>query len=181
MMNAGSLQSEGDRQGEFTASQKSATMPAEHATARQAVRRMRPGRFLLGLLLTTLGVAAILLLGVGMLHQRRLDRPLALPLAGFVGLAGVLLLSGGFCMMASASAGFDEEEFERLMHCSPVHSTHQQRLRQALHSRSRSTPTTSDSLPADEERNTDQGIRLPDQLQQPRSAETIPARDRDVS
>ncbi len=79
------------------------------------VRRIKLGRFLTGLLLTALGVSSILLVGISLIHVRRVRADLALPVVGFSVLTGVMLLGGGFGLMATAAGGFDEEEFDRLM------------------------------------------------------------------
>ena len=58
-------------------------------------KKLRPLRFATGLCLTTFGMGMVLLV------------------AGS-GLTGVTLLGGGFGLMATASSGFDEQEFDRL-------------------------------------------------------------------
>ena len=80
-----------------------------------APRRMRPVRFAVGLLLTTIGIVMILLIGVRMLEVQQLGGNFALPLVAITVLSGVMLLGGGFGLMATAASGFDEQEFDRLM------------------------------------------------------------------
>ena len=81
----------------------------------QAPRRMRPLRFAMGLVLTTIGIVMILLIAVCMLDVQQPGGSLALPLVAVGVLSGFMLLGGGFGLMASASSGFDEQEFDRLM------------------------------------------------------------------
>lgn len=76
---------------------------------------MKPVRFAVGLLSTTIGMIIILLVGVRMLEIRQLGGSFALPLILIAVLSGVMLLGGGFGLMATASSGFDEQEFDRLM------------------------------------------------------------------
>ncbi|MCA9036471.1 MAG: hypothetical protein KDA91_15155 [Planctomycetaceae bacterium] len=61
-------------------------------------------RFLAGLMLTALGVMSILLVGVSLIHVRRVGTEMALPIVGVAVLIGIMLLGGGFGLMATASA-----------------------------------------------------------------------------
>jgi hypothetical protein len=88
----------------------------------EAPRRMRPARFAVGLLSTTIGMAMILLVGVKMLEVRQLGGNFALPLVAITVLTGVMLLGGGFGLMATASSGFDEQEFDRLLKAGSIAS-----------------------------------------------------------
>lgn len=88
---------------------------SQHDASPQAPRRMRPLRFAIGLVLTTIGIVMILLTGVSMLEAQQPGESSALPLVAIGILSGVMLLGGGFGLMASASSGFDEQEFDRLM------------------------------------------------------------------
>lgn len=88
---------------------------SKQATQSEAPRRMKPVRFAVGLLSTTIGMIIILLVGVRMLEIRQLGGSFALPLILIAVLSGVMLLGGGFGLMATASSGFDEQEFDRLM------------------------------------------------------------------
>jgi hypothetical protein len=77
--------------------------------------RLKPVRFACGLLLTTTGMGLVLLVGIEMLEVQQLAGNFALALVAFGVLTGVTLLGGGFGLMATASSGFDETEFDRLM------------------------------------------------------------------
>jgi len=57
----------------------------------------------------------ILLVGVQMLEVQQLAGNFALAVVAIGVLSGVTLLGGGFGLMATASSGFDESEFDRLM------------------------------------------------------------------
>lgn len=109
--------------------QESALLPdfaPEESVAADAVReprRMRPLRFASGLMLTTAGVCIILTIGVQALEVRQLGGDFALVLVAFGVLSGVVLLGGGFGLMATASAGFDEREFDQLMRAGNISST----------------------------------------------------------
>lgn len=78
------------------------------------VRTFRPLRFAIGLLSTTGGVALILGIGFRAVEMRDVGGDFAPPLVGILVLTGVILLGGGFGVMATSSSGFDEEEFDRL-------------------------------------------------------------------
>jgi len=57
----------------------------------------------------------ILLVGIQMLEVQQLAGNFALALVALGILTGVTLLGGGFGLMATASSGFDENEFDRLL------------------------------------------------------------------
>lgn len=78
------------------------------------VRTFRPQRFAIGLLSTTSGVALILGIGFRAVEMRDVGGDFTPPLIGILVLIGVILLGGGFGVMATSSSGFDEEEFDRL-------------------------------------------------------------------
>ncbi len=78
------------------------------------IRRFQPLRFSLGLLSTTSGVALILGVGFRVLEMRGVGGDFSLPMTGISVLIGVMLLGGGFGVMATSSSGFDEGEFDRL-------------------------------------------------------------------
>ena len=80
----------------------------------QPVRTFRPQRFAIGLLSTTSGVALILGIGFRAVEMRDVGGDFTPPLIGILVLIGVILLGGGFGVMATSSSGFDEEEFDRL-------------------------------------------------------------------
>ncbi len=78
-------------------------------------KRLQPVRFASGLLLSTTGMGIILVVGVQMVEVQQLAGNFALALVAISVLSGVTLLGGGFGLMATASSGFDESEFDRLM------------------------------------------------------------------
>ncbi len=80
----------------------------------QPIRKFRPGRFAIGLLSTTGGAALILGIGFRVVEMQDVGGDFTMPLVGTLVLIGVMLLGGGFGVMATSSSGFDEEEFERL-------------------------------------------------------------------
>lgn len=77
-------------------------------------KKLRPLRFASGLCLTTFGMGMVLLVGVRMLEVQQVGGDFALLIVAGGVLTGVTLLGGGFGLMATASSGFDEQEFDRL-------------------------------------------------------------------
>ena len=77
-------------------------------------RKLQLGRFVIGLLLSSIGISSILLVGINLVQISRARNELVLPLVGGSVVAGIMLLGGGFGLMATSAAGFDEEEFDRL-------------------------------------------------------------------
>ncbi|MCA9060599.1 MAG: hypothetical protein KDA85_18940 [Planctomycetaceae bacterium] len=99
---------------------------AESASASQLVPPVIPppepaaaafqmGRFLAGLLLTTLGMATVLAVGIGLFELRQFGGDLVLLLVGLCVILGVMMLGGGFGLMATASQKDPEADFERMM------------------------------------------------------------------
>ncbi len=80
----------------------------------QPPRPLKPLRFALGMLLTGFGMAIILLIGIRLIEVRLTGGDVAMPFVAVGVLIGVILLGGGFAIMASSSSGFDEDEFDRL-------------------------------------------------------------------
>ena len=78
------------------------------------IRPMGPMRFSLGVLISTTGIGMILSVALGMFQIRKFGGDMSLLIVGFVVLLGVMFLGGGFGVMATSSAGFDESEFDRL-------------------------------------------------------------------
>jgi hypothetical protein len=100
------------------------TTPTEQrATSCEAPRKLRPVRFGSGMLLMTTGMGMILMVGVQMLEVRRIGGDFALILVAGGVLTGVTLLGGGFGLMATASSGFDEREFDHLMQAGNISSS----------------------------------------------------------
>jgi hypothetical protein len=78
-------------------------------------RRMQPLQFACGVLVTTAGMGLILLIGIKTLEVSQIAGDFALGLVAVGILTGVTLLGGGFGLMATASGGFDEREFDQLI------------------------------------------------------------------
>lgn len=78
-------------------------------------RPIRVRRFLVGLLLSVTGIAAILIVASSTLRLHQLGKEIALPIVASGILLGILLLGGGFGVMAAAAGSGDESEFDRLM------------------------------------------------------------------
>lgn len=77
-------------------------------------KKLRPLRFAAGLCLTTFGMGMVLFVGIRMLEVQQVGGDFALLIVAGSVLTGVTLLGGGFGLMATASSGFDEQEFDRL-------------------------------------------------------------------
>ncbi len=77
-------------------------------------KKLRPLKFATGLCLTTFGMGIVLFVGVRMLEVQQIGGDFALLIVAGSVLTGVTLLGGGFGLMATASSGFDEQEFDRL-------------------------------------------------------------------
>ena len=76
---------------------------------------MRKVRFLAGLVLSTCGVATMLMVAAGTLQTLGINGRLSLPAVGLCMIVGLMLLGGGFGIMATSAATFDDREFDRLM------------------------------------------------------------------
>ena len=85
-----------------------------------ARKKLRPLRFATGLCLTTFGMGMVLFVGVRMLEVQQVGGDFALLIVAGSVLTGVALLGGGFGLMATASSGFDEQEFDRLAHAGNI-------------------------------------------------------------
>ena len=86
--------------------------PGPEASAER--KKLRPLRFATGLCLTTFGMGMVLFVGIRMLEVQQIGGNFALLVVAGCVLTGVMLLGGGFGLMATASSGFDEQEFDRL-------------------------------------------------------------------
>jgi hypothetical protein len=86
--------------------------PGPEASAER--KKLRPLRFATGLCLTTFGMGMVLFVGIRMLEVQQIGGNFALLVVAGSVLTGVMLLGGGFGLMATASSGFDEQEFDRL-------------------------------------------------------------------
>lgn len=86
--------------------------PGPEASAER--KKLRPLRFATGMCLTTFGMGMVLFVGIRMLEVQQIGGNFALLVVAGCVLTGVMLLGGGFGLMATASSGFDEQEFDRL-------------------------------------------------------------------
>lgn len=78
------------------------------------IRKFQPLRFATGLFCTASGVALILGVGLRVMEMNNVGADFTMPLIGISLLIGVMLVGGGFGVMATSSSGFDEDEFDRL-------------------------------------------------------------------
>ncbi|HAD61193.1 MAG TPA: hypothetical protein DCG12_18280 [Planctomycetaceae bacterium] len=74
----------------------------------EPARPMNRKRFLLGFLLAGSGIGIMLAVAVGALQTAGLNGGLSLPSVALCMVAGVMLLGGGFGIMATSSAQFDD-------------------------------------------------------------------------
>lgn len=91
------------------------------------IQRFQPRRFAIGLCCTTTGVALILGVGLRVIEMQEISNDFAMPLVAVCVLAGVMLLGGGFGIMATSSSGFDEAEFDRLAEAGNISAVNQTR------------------------------------------------------
>lgn len=80
----------------------------------KTIKQFQPLRFVVGLSCTSSGVAIILGVGLRVVEMHNISNDFAMPLVAVCVLTGVMLLGGGFGVMATSSSGFDEAEFDRL-------------------------------------------------------------------
>ena len=80
----------------------------------KTIKQFQPLRFVVGLSCTSSGVAIILGVGLRVVEMHDISNDFAMPLVAVCVLTGVMLLGGGFGVMATSSSGFDEAEFDRL-------------------------------------------------------------------
>ena len=78
-------------------------------------RPMQKRRFLSGLCCSATGVALMLTVAAGGLQQVGITGRMSLPAVGICMIFGLMLLGGGFGIMATAAPKFDDGEFERLI------------------------------------------------------------------
>ncbi len=81
----------------------------------RAIRAMDKGRFASGLLLSSVGIGCLLMIAVGTLQQADIAERFSMPIVACAAIMGIMMLGGGFGLMATAAAGFDDGEFDRLM------------------------------------------------------------------
>ena len=78
-------------------------------------RPMQKGRFLFGMLLSASGLASMLIVAAGALQTAGMNGRLSLPAVAILMVLGLMLLGGGFGIMATSAGTFDDDEFNRLM------------------------------------------------------------------
>lgn len=123
------LSSDAQPQVDFVSASQRANLSAQQslpesysALAAPSATRIRPFRlmrFAWGLLLSALGMASILMVGFSLTHIRRFGVDTALPFIALSILIGIMLLGGGFGLMATASAGLADDEFQASFHGAP--------------------------------------------------------------
>ena len=91
-------------------------MPPVTPTPEGPRRALRVRHFAIGLLLTSSGVAILLLVALGAIQQSGMAVGLPLLVVAIFAIIGIMLLGGGFGLMATATPGLDDGEFNRLMH-----------------------------------------------------------------
>lgn len=96
------------------AGQSTTSRMTDTASTTRQIRKFQPLRFAWGLLSTTAGVALILSVALRVFELQDVSGDFVMPLNGMCVLIGVMLLGGGFGIMATSSSGFDEDEFDRL-------------------------------------------------------------------
>lgn len=96
---------------------KPATASGQHQLppAADQARPMQKGRFILGLLLSTVGLGGMLLVVFSAFRGGRFAGDWSLAAIALSMIGGLMLLGGGFGIMATASPTFDDREFEKLV------------------------------------------------------------------
>lgn len=80
-----------------------------------SARPMQKRRFFTGMLFAGGGIGLMLCVAVGALHSAGASGNLSLPSVALCMIVGLMLLGGGFGVMATAAPRFDDSEFDRLM------------------------------------------------------------------
>ena len=83
--------------------------------AKNGGQPMQVGRFLMGMLTSAVGVTTMLVVAFGVFQGWGMDERLSLPVIAISMILGLMLLGGGFGVMATSAGTFDDDEFERLM------------------------------------------------------------------
>lgn len=78
-------------------------------------RPMNKSRFATGLMFAASGMTLMLVVAFGAMQNAGALGRLSLPAVGLCMIIGLMLLGGGFGVMATSAATFDDGEFERLM------------------------------------------------------------------
>lgn len=103
-----------------TADQTGTSQAPENAIRQKSpgsngARPMQIKRFLYGMLIASGGVGLMLTVAFGLLQGWGIKGDISLPAIGLCMILGLMLLGGGFGIMATASGTFDDDEFDRLM------------------------------------------------------------------
>ncbi len=88
---------------------------AETPRKPKPARPMQIKRFLSGLVFAAGGIGLMLCVAVGALQDAGADGKLSLPAVAICMVIGLMLLGGGFGVMATAAPTFDDGEFDRLL------------------------------------------------------------------
>jgi hypothetical protein len=88
---------------------------AESPSQPKPARPMQVKRFLSGMVFAGSGIGLMLCVAVGALHDAGADGKLSLPAVALCMVIGLMLLGGGFGVMATAAPTFDDDEFARLL------------------------------------------------------------------
>lgn len=88
---------------------------AENPSKPQSARPMQIKRFLSGLMFAAGGIGLMLCVAAGALQDAGADGKLSLPAVAICMVIGLMLLGGGFGVMATAAPTFDDGEFDRLL------------------------------------------------------------------
>ena len=94
---------------------KPAVAPCEPASMPSKARPMQIRRFFSGLIFSTCGIVLMLTVAAGTLQSFGAQGRLSLPAVGLCMIVGLMLLGGGFGIMATSSPVFDDNEFERMI------------------------------------------------------------------
>jgi len=76
---------------------------------------MQKRRFASGLAIATSGIGLMMFVAMGALRDVGADGHFSLPAVALCMVIGLMMLGGGFGIMATAAPKFDDDEFERLM------------------------------------------------------------------
>lgn len=74
---------------------------------------MQVRRFMLGTLIAAGGVTLMLVVAFGLIQG--VDERISMPVIAACMILGIMMLGGGFGVMATSAGTFDDDEFERLM------------------------------------------------------------------
>lgn len=84
---------------------------------------MQVRQFIRGFFITGGGLGLMLVVIVGVLRDLGVEGRLSLPVTAVCMVLGLMMLGGGFGLMATAAPGFDDDEFDRLL-TEPIRRDH---------------------------------------------------------